>query len=292
MTRHRLIRRVIVVVLDGLRPDAIDTFDLATLRGLASRHAHTRSATTVAPSVTAAAMGSLLTGVSPERHGLTSDRFHIPRSRGPIAPLPRLLGEAGYLTTACMASVPLLYRRIARGLARRLGVARPSFDGTGAHEILHAARPWLTAQRSGLLLFHWPDADRAGHAAGWMQPEYGRAARTMDDALGRLLDLTGVEHDPSTVLIALADHGGGGVNPRDHDSAHPLDGTIPIVVAGGAVEPGPLRDDASILDVPATVLWALGIARPPVYEGRALVEAFGLQAAALTEPSVGTGAAA
>ncbi len=279
MTRIRLIRRVIVVVLDGLRPDAIDAFDLATLRRLAARHASTRAATTVAPSVTAAAMGSLLTGVSPERHGLTSDRFHVPRSRGPVSPLPRLLAEAGYLSTACLADVPLLYRRIARALARRLGVARPSFDGRGADEILHAALPALRSQRSGLLLLHWPDGDRAGHAAGWMSPAYGDAARRMDAALGRLIDLTGLEHDPTTVLIALADHGGGGVDPRNHDSAHPFDRTIPIVVAGGTVVPGSLRAGTSILDVPATVLWALGIAPPPIYEGRPMVEAFGHTAA-------------
>ena len=279
MTRHRLIRRVIVVVLDGLRPDAIDAFNLTNLRGLMARGAFTRSATTVAPSVTAAAMGSLLTGVSPERHGLTSDRFHIPRSRGPVSPLPRLLEEAGYRTTACMADVPLLYRRIARALARRLGVARPSFDGDCAEEILRVARPWLSSQRSGLLLFHWPDADRAGHADGWMSPSYGRAAQAMDAALGRLVDVTGVQHDPSTVLIALADHGGGGVKPNDHNSAHPLNRTIPIVIAGGSVVPGPLRCGTSILDVPATVLWALGVNPPPVYEGRALVEAFDAVAA-------------
>jgi arylsulfatase A-like enzyme len=283
MTRHRLIRRVIVVVLDGLRPDAIDAFDLSNLRGLAERHAHTFSATTVTPSVTAAAMGSLLTGVSPERHGLTSDRFHIPRSQGPVSPLPRLLEEAGYRTTACMAEVPLLYRRIARALARRLGVARPSFDGGAADEILRVARPWLTSQRSGLLLFHWPDADRAGHAHGWMSPAYGEAARAMDAALGRLVDFTGLEHDPSTVLIALADHGGGGTKSNDHNSAHPLDRTIPIVVAGGSVMPGRLRAGTTILDVPATVLWALGVAPPPIYEGRALVEAFDGQSVPASE---------
>ncbi len=276
MNRHHLVRRVIVVVLDGLRSDAIDACDLTTLRGLAARGAHTLAARTVAPSVTAAAMGSLLTGVGPERHGLTSDRFHIPRSRGPISPVPSLLGEAGYLTTACLAEVPLLYRRVARALARRLGVARPSFTGTGAAEILAAARPWLDSQRSGLILFHWPDADRAGHADGWMSPAYAAGARALDSALGRLAQWTGVESDPGTVLIALADHGGGGAASRDHNSAHPLDRTIPIVVAGGAVAAGRrLRADASILDVPATVLWALGVAPPPVYEGRPLVEAFG-----------------
>lgn len=275
MTPHRLIRRVIVVVLDGLRSDAIDAFALDGLRRLAACGAHTRAARTVAPSVTAAAMGSLLTGVRPERHGLTSDRFHIPRSRGPVAPLPRVLHEGGYVTAACLADVPLLYRRIARGLARRLGVARPSFSGDGAHAILETARPWLSSQRSGLLLFHWPDADRAGHAMGWMSPAYAAAARRMDDALQDLVRWTGVASDPSTLLVALADHGGGGASPRDHDSAHPLDRTIPIVLAGGAVAPGRLlHAGASILDVPATVLWALGIAPPPSYEGRPLTEAF------------------
>lgn len=274
MPAQRVIRRVIVVVLDGLRPDAIDAFDLHTLHGLAARGAHTMSARTVAPSVTAAAMGSLLTGVRPELHGLTSDRFHPPRTRGAVSPLPRILGEAGYLTTACLADVPLLYRRIARALARRLGVARPSFSGGGAEAILGAARPWLSSQRSGLLLFHWPDADRAGHAEGWMSPAYGAAARRMDAALARLVQWTSVESDPSTVLICLADHGGGGARAHDHDSAHPADRTIPIVMAGGAVIAGRrLRADTSILDVPATVVWALGIAPPAVYEGRPLVEA-------------------
>ncbi len=275
MNRQQLVRRVIVAVLDGLRSDAIDAFDLDQVRGLALRGAHTLTGRTVAPSVTAAAMGSLLTGVRPERHGLTSDRFHVPHARGPVFPLPAALDEAGYVTTACLADVPLLYRRIARALARRLGVARPSFAGDGADGILDVARPWLASQRSGLVLFHWPDADRAGHEAGWMSPAYGAAARRLDAALGRLADWTGVEDDPATLLIALADHGGGGVDPRNHDSAHPLDRTIPILVAGGAVTAGRrLRPEASILDVPATVLWALGVALPASYEGRPLVEAF------------------
>ncbi len=293
MKRHHLVRRVIVVVLDGLRSDAIDTFNLATLRALALGGAHTFIASTVAPSVTAAAMGSLLTGVGPDRHGLTSDRFHIPRSRGPMSPLPSLLDEAGYVTTACLAELPLLYRRVARALARHLGVARPSFRGNCADEILTAARPSLESQRSGLILFHWPDADRAGHAEGWMSPAYGAGTRAMDAALARLAYWAGVESDPDTLLIALADHGGGGVDPRDHNSAHPLDRTIPIVMAGGAVVAGRrLRADASILDVPATVLRVLGVTPPPAYEGRALIEAFADGVADVAPAQAEAGAAA
>ena len=58
------IRRVILVVLDGLRPDAIPRFGLAHLAALAHGGASTMLARTVHPSVTAAAMASLLTGAA------------------------------------------------------------------------------------------------------------------------------------------------------------------------------------------------------------------------------------
>ena len=93
MAPIRPISRVVVVVLDGLRPDAIDVFQLHHLRRLMQLGASTLCATTVAPSVTAAAMTSLLTGVHPDTHGLRSDRFHIPRSRETLFPLPRVLHD-------------------------------------------------------------------------------------------------------------------------------------------------------------------------------------------------------
>ena len=76
------IRRVVLVVLDGLRADAIPTFGLRCWQRLASLGASSLCGTTVAPSVTAAAMASLLTGAPPAVHGLRSDRFHLPRSQG------------------------------------------------------------------------------------------------------------------------------------------------------------------------------------------------------------------
>ncbi|MEP6619536.1 MAG: alkaline phosphatase family protein [bacterium] len=267
-------RRVVVVVLDGLRPDAIDAFDLTHLQALERMGTHTRRATTVAPSVTAAAMGSLLTGVHPDFHGLNSDRFHIPHSHGPLYPVPAVLRDAGYTSSAFLAQPPLLFRRLGKALAVRLGVDAPHFIGQQAPEIALAARRTLGEQERGLIMFHLPDADRAGHAHGWMSSQYADAARRLDATTGLIRALALDGHRDDTLLIACADHGGGGAVANDHDSAHPLDRTIPIMLAGCGVRQDATLNDASLLDLPPTVLAALGVAVPSTYVGRVLTEAF------------------
>lgn len=264
------VARVIVVVLDGLRADAIPLFQLRQLERLAAAGRATFQASTVSPSVTAAAMASLLTGASPARHGLASDRFHLPRTASSIDPLPRVLRRAALPTFTFMARLPFGYVRLAGRIAQAVGVAQAIFSGDSAPQILASARKTLEREKRGLFVFHWPDADRAGHAAGWTSPAYRAAARCLDDTLGGLDAMLGASSDPDTLLIALADHGGGGRVAKCHDSAHPHDRRIPLVLAGGRVRPGDLGHDCSLLDVPATACWALGVAAPASFEGRAL----------------------
>lgn len=92
----------------------------------------------------------------------------------------------------------------------------------------------------------------------------------MDRALGQLMRVVDLS-DRSTVMIALADHGGGGRALRHHNSDHPADRTIPVIFAGGGVRPGTLPAGISLLDVPATILALLGIPRPASYAGQSLV---------------------
>lgn len=263
------VRRVIVVVLDGLRPDAIAAYALPNVLRLARNGAWTFEATTVAPSVTAVAMATLLTGADPARHGLLSDRFHLPRPAGALHPLPRELRGHGMAATGFMAHVPWLMRPLAGRIAGALGFTSVRFRGAGAHDVVTTARRQILTQDDGLLLMHWPDADRAGHRHGWMSPAYAEAARIMDAALGRLMrcvDLT----DSGTVLVALADHGGGGAALRHHNSDHPLDRTIPVIFAGGGVRSGPLGGGTRLIDVPPTILSLLGLSTPESYAGTSL----------------------
>lgn len=267
------IRRVIVVVLDGLRPDAIDAFDLENVRQIMRRGASSPAATTITPSLTWPALTSLLCGLAPQEHGILADSLHVPRPRTTLQPLPELLAAGGYPSTAFMGAIPSLYRGIASRIAMGLGFAEARFAGGHAGSVLLAARSTLRAQRRGLIFLHWADADRVGHEHGWMSAAYGDAARRLDSALGMLVSATGIHEDPHTLLVTLADHGGGGVDPKHHEEPHPLNATIPLALAGGAVRSRTL-DSASLLDVPPTIAWALGLQPPMAYAGRVLTEAF------------------
>src|SRR6185295_11922121 len=128
--------RVILVVLDGLRPDAIELLQLQSWNRLAARGAATLAATTVSPSVTNAAMASLFTGVAPETHGIQSDHFHVPRSTKHVHPLPRCLRGAGIPTTTYIRNIPWLFRGVASRIGNALGVAAPHFVVETAGDIV------------------------------------------------------------------------------------------------------------------------------------------------------------
>jgi arylsulfatase A-like enzyme len=273
MRTERDIRRVILVVLDGLRPDAIEKFDLVHLKRLMANGASTTHATTVAPSITTAAITSLLTGVSPMRHGVTSDRVFIPTGAAALKPLPDILADHGYPSAGFMADVPTLLRGVANRVGRRLGFGTTRFAGKTAPEVLLSARSTLRSQKRGLIFLHWPDADRAGHSRGWMSHAYEEATHCLDGTLGMLHALAQVGEDPGTLLIACADHGGGGFTSNDHNSDHPLDRTIPILINGAGVVRQSLGA-VRLLDIAPTVLWALGVNPPADLEGRVLSEAF------------------
>lgn len=265
------VRRVVVVVLDGLRPDAIEAFNLLNVRQLMQLGAFSTTAQTVQPSLTWPALTSLLTGAHPSTHGIMSDTLHIPRPKNPLTPMPELLARAGMPCSAFLGDVPAVYRVFGTRIGERLGFHQVRFSGKHAHEVVLGARKQLMTQRRGLIFLHLADADRVGHAHGWMTPSYREAACRVDAALGMLAAMTDVESDSGTVVIALADHGGGGLEQNNHDGFHPLNSTIPLIVSGGGVAQRDLGA-VSLLDVPPTVLWLLGVEPPASYCGRTLTE--------------------
>lgn len=271
--------KVLLLIIDGLRPDAVTPERMPALHELFAGGWMPVRATSVRPSVTVAALTSLATGVSPARHGLVHPRLgSLGRIRG-LAPLPGVLRRHGVTTTVVTPSLAGSARWIAGALLRLGGIGRLAADGTSPAEVLAgAAREIRRPEGPGFVVAYVNDTDIAGHAWGWMSPAYLQAARAIDRGLGPVAALL---EDPDTLVIITADHGGGGVLPHDHDHPHPVNDAIPLCLVGPRVIPGAGGEatTARLLDIPPTVIWALGGRVPAQYEGRVLQEAFGPVAA-------------
>jgi len=70
---------VVIIMVDGLRPDALKQAKVPILEGLAKRGSSTMKAQTVTPSLTLPAFASMLTGLPVEQHGVDWNAYEAPR---------------------------------------------------------------------------------------------------------------------------------------------------------------------------------------------------------------------
>ncbi|HET7009634.1 MAG TPA: alkaline phosphatase family protein [Anaerolineales bacterium] len=260
--------RVVVFSLDGLRPDALSPDRTPVIMGLAARGASSWSAQTILPSATLMGHGSMLSGYEVEDHGLIWNDY-IP-SRGYIqTPTLFTLAHDAGLETVMVVSKPKLEHIAVPGSVDRFVV-----DYGGDFSVAAAAVAQVE-QGFDVLFVHFPGPDAAGHVYGWMSPTYLGTVVHTDEAVGRVLEAIAAQGWLETTLVVLtADHGGHGML---HGSSAPEDMTIPWVIAGPGVVPGlALASPVRVFDTAATVLWALGIARPPDMDGTPVLEAFGV----------------
>ena len=273
------VSKVVLVILDGLRPDAIRPTVMPALTALRERSWCAAHAVTISPSVTVAALTSLATGVSPATHRFTEPGLRMIGMFSGLTLLPAHLRRHGKRVTIVCNDVPAPQLVLARTLLGVVGVNDLIPGGFRPEEVAAKALEVATKPDSAFTVLYLNDCDRAGHAEGWMSPWYLNEAARLDDAMAVLAPL--VER-PDTLLLVIADHGGGGIVPHDHEGDHPLNLRIPLILAGAGVV-GATRSQrpVSLLDVPPTILSALGVPVPASYEGRVLKEAFASSEAAV-----------
>lgn len=269
----RQYRKIVLLVLDGLRPDAVTDEHMPTLTGLMRRGWQAGEAVTVRPSVTVAALTSIASGVPPEVHGLTEQGMPGVSKLRELRPLPRELRRLGVETTVLLPALGAGARWIAGALLRLGGVTRLRTSPHGpARTVESALRQVEGNPTPEFVVVYLNNADVAGHAWGWMSDAYLRAADALDQAL---VGLHAVAEGPESLLIVTADHGGGGVSPRDHDAPHPLNDRIPLALLGAGIPAGRTGTRrVHLLDVPPTVVRAFGGTAPAGYSGRIIHEAF------------------
>lgn len=260
---------VVVISIDGLRPDAIEQYGAATLLRL-KRDGVAGTAQTIYPSKTLPSHTSMLTGVTPAVHGITwnSDRTDA-RGYVMVPTVFEIAKQNGYTTAAFFAKAKLRHLQKPGSLDYSQA---PRGDMWMATRTVADVQHYLRYAQPNLLFVHIGEPDYAGHSLGWMGGIYGWAVRRADAAVAEILRSAdrAFGADNYTVIVT-ADHGG---HARSHGSDDERDMSIPWIVWGRGVAPGANPEPIKTMDTAATVLWLLGARAPDAWSGRAATGAF------------------
>ena len=278
--------KVILIGIDGVRPDVLAEVPTPNINALAASGWYTAEARTTNPSVSGPSWSSMLTGVWPEKHGVTDNSFTGRDYATWPGFLTRAERERPELSTfAALDWLPLAELPEGGPVVPATVDERAIFDGYdhGWAEadgmVTASAVRHLGEADPDAMFVYLGNPDETSHRHGSIGVEYRDAIALADRHVGMLIDAVrarpGLANEEWLVLIST-DHG------RREDGGHggdsPEEMTIFILASGlgaggaGTTADWPPPGPADIVDIAATALDHLGFEIDPAWglDGRPL----------------------
>lgn len=253
--------KAILILADGMRPDALPSCGNAYAMELYENSAHTMEAKTVMPSVTLPCHMSLFHSVTPQRHGILSN-VYVPQVR-PVNGICEVLCHAAK-TCAIYTNWNEL-RDLSQPAALEeyvfVGGLKTGYD-TANRRVTDAAIAGIKRFAPDFLFVYLGYPDVMGHAHGWMSKPYLDSVAQCFACIEEIIHML---PDDYTAFIT-ADHGG---HDRIHGMDIPEDMTIPLIVHHKDLAHTDLTG-ASLLDIAPTITDLLGVAADKDWEGHVL----------------------
>ncbi|MET0339847.1 MAG: alkaline phosphatase family protein [Polyangiales bacterium] len=270
---------VVVVSIDGLRPDVI-TPSTKSLHRLYLQGASAKVARTINKSATLPSHASMVSGVEPTEHGLDFNAYKPEHANINRATMFSLAHAAGFPTYMFVGKAKLKH------LLGKPSDAQLTFGGLNCKRVVKEGLPQLQKLKRGVLFMHFADPDSAGHRKGWMTDDYMTAVQSADHCLSDVMEaIESSGRMQRTLLIVTSDHGGHG---RSHGTRMEVDQRIPWFAWGGSTRRGRTDRDVHTTDTAATVISALGLTVPAHMRGKPIAEALGAVLGPAGMPIVGS----
>jgi predicted AlkP superfamily pyrophosphatase or phosphodiesterase len=261
---------VVLMMTDGMRPDALQQVNAPHIQGVLAEGAYTLTAQSVMPSITLPCHTSIFHSVPPSRHGITSNDWH-PMAR----PVLGLVDMAALQGKRCAffynwEQLRDLNRPGTLYYSHCIATAEYVEDGKaeGDRYIAEFASGKITEHNIDFAFVYFGTIDMIGHVYGWMSDEYLRQIEQVDAFIGQVLSTL---PEDTTVLIQ-SDHGG---HDRSHGTDMVEDMTIPWMIRGPGIKRNhAIQAPVSLLDTAPTLAHILGINPAPEWEGRCISEIF------------------
>jgi predicted AlkP superfamily pyrophosphatase or phosphodiesterase len=227
---HRGKPHVLLISLDGFKPEFLDRFELPNLQRIAARGTRARYMLPVFPTLTFPNHFSLVSGVHPETHGLVANSFWDPDRREGYA-----LSSDAVTDGTWYHAEPIWVTAERQGMVaacffwpgseaaiRPTGAADDApgiratiwnrYDGSIPNETrVQTVLEWLQLpddRRPHLVTLYFSELDSAQHGGPLDAPDVEAAAQSLDRAMGVLLD--GIEQlavRDRLYVIVTSDHG-------------------------------------------------------------------------------------
>ena len=246
----------LVIGIDGVRPDALETaqtpyLDLLVRGGASSMTARTQM---TAPTKSGPGWASILTGVDAHKHQVESNDLADMDQKD--AQWPSLIERASTALNVTSAAI-VNWIPVALLLPES---AVESYQTGDDVQVGGMASESLREQDHRLTFVHLDEVDGTGHGTGFSKdnPVYLSAIEASDLYVGQML--AGILDRPTFavedwLIVVTTDHGGEGLN---HGPMDPANQTIWFIAAGARVPRQALGDEVTHMDTHPTVMAHLG----------------------------------
>ncbi|MHC5006443.1 MAG: FAD:protein FMN transferase [Planctomycetota bacterium] len=260
-------RKVLLIGIDGFRPDVLPVSRTPNLDRLIDDGCYTDRAATTEVTVSGPAWSSFLTGVWPDKHGVQDNTFEgadyvtYPHF---FARLQEARPDA--FTVSALDWIPLDQYIVATARADVRFVW--DYEDDGDVKVVSAAVEALTDHDPDIVFVYFADLDVAGHEHGYHlgAPGYVAELEEIDGQVGHLIDAVHRRPtfaDEDWLILVGSDHGG--TIDGSHGRDIPLHRNVPLIVSGPSAGRGRLHTTANVVDLAVTALAHLGVEADPAW---------------------------
>jgi predicted AlkP superfamily pyrophosphatase or phosphodiesterase len=299
---------LILFVLEGFGQESLKTGGMPVLSRLVKDGSVTWSATAVSPPLRLPTMASLLTGMPVEQHGVTWNAFDFIRGYPRPPTVFDYLDLSGGKDSAIFFMDESLYQLAKPEPYTDYQMCGPLKPECNPATMVGYIREYFRKANSGhgyghailslphLLVVHLPQPGRVGQSDGWKSAAYRDALKSVDAAIGAVLDLykeldllkkttifvtslspygaslsengtsngSGAHPSPDPGAASQSKHEGGAAAPK-----------VPWIASGASIKAGhTIHQPVSIIDTGATLMRALGLETHTEWQSHSVDEIF------------------